>query len=266
MIQVLIVDDEELAREGMRMHLARHPDVEVLGESSSGREAVEAIERLKPDLVFLDVQMPGLDGFDVIQAVGEESMPAVIFVTAHQAPAVQAFEASALDYVLKPFDRERFDRALERARYRLETERLEAWAHNLNSMLAGADKEGKAASSPSSGTPGPFAERFLASRARRKHVVPVAKIDWVEASGDYVKVHVQDGSFLLRMTLVDMEERLNPEQFVRIHRSTIINLDRVKELQPYSNREYIVIMRDGTKLKLSRSYRDRFDAHFGEDS
>jgi two-component system, LytTR family, response regulator len=264
-IRTLIVDDEPLAREGIRIQLARHPDVEVVAECASGREAVRMIEEVQPDLVFLDVQMPGLDGFGLIEAVGAEQMPVVVFVTAHDAHALRAFEAHALDYVLKPIDRERFEQALTRARRRLEKDRYGAVGQRLSAALA--EIGGGRAADPADVIPSPpdrqTADRFLVASGHRRRVVSAAAIDWVEAESDHVRLHVGGESYLLRLSLANLEARLDPQRFVRVHRSTIVNVDRIGELLPYSNREYIAVLHDGTRLKVSRSYRDRLDSFFG---
>ncbi|HEX2190569.1 MAG TPA: LytTR family transcriptional regulator DNA-binding domain-containing protein [Longimicrobiaceae bacterium] len=260
MIRALIVDDEPLARRGIRLCLGRAGDVEVVGECGSGREAVRAIEDLAPDLVFLDVQMPGLDGFGVVEAVGPDRMPPVVFVTAYDQHAIRAFDAQALDYLLKPIDDDRFDRALERARRSL-AERREL---NLGRRLTAAMAElGVAEVARPAGEARRHAGRFLVKKAGRVVLVGADEIDWVEAAGDYVRLHAGRESHLLRETMARMEEQLDPERFVRIHRSTIVNVQRIRELQPYFNRDHVVILLDGTRLRLSRSYVERLEERFG---
>jgi two-component system, LytTR family, response regulator len=245
-VRTLIVDDEPLARRGLRVRLARRPGVEVVGECASGRAAVEAIRALAPDLVLLDVQMPGLDGFAVVDAataaVGVDAMPVVVFVTAHDEHALRAFEAQALDYVLKPIAAARLDRALDRAERRV--------AERRERRERAADPEAPL-------------DRFLVTRGGRVVVVPVDVVDWIEADGDYVRLHVGRDRHLLRETMGRLEARLDPRRFVRIHRSVICNVDRIAELHPHLNREYVVVLHDGTRLKLSRSYRDRLDTRLG---
>lgn len=263
-IRVLIVDDEELARRGIRTRLARAGDVDIVGECASGREATRAIETLKPDLVFLDVQMPGVDGFGVVGAVGADRMPTTIFVTAYDQYALEAFEAAALDYLLKPIDDERFERAFERARCHLTERRESLLGRRLSAALAQAGLLGE----PRAGASAPAADqasraRFLARRRGRLRLIGAEEIDWVEAAGDYVNLHVGSESHTLRESMGAMEAKLDPNRFVRIHRSTIVNVERIRELQPYSNREYVLVLENGTKLKLSRTYRDRLEQALG---
>lgn len=228
-IRALVVDDEPLARRGIVARLARHADVDVAGECASGREAVRMIPAVAPDVVFLDVQMPGMDGFAVVEAVGIERMPLVVFVTAHDTHAIRAFEVQASDYLLKPIDDERFDGALARVRRRLVEQR----------------------------TVGPVPERLVIRDRGRMLLVAADEIDWVGAERDYVRVYTRARSHLVRETMAAMEARLPAAQFARIHRSAIVNLARIRELRPHANREFTVVLRDGTLLRLSRSYRDR---------
>ena len=244
--RILIVDDEPLARERIRTLLAERTDVETVGECRDGQEAVEAIHSLAPDLVFLDVQMPELDGFGVIEAVGAEAMPAVIFVTAYDQHALRAFEVHALDYLLKPFDIERFNEALDRA-LRLLDHRSDAVSQKLARLL---DDLGTAPS---------HLDRLMIKSRARIYFVRVDEIDWIEAAGNYLRLHTGTDTHLLRQTMTRMEDQLDPNQFIRIHRSTIVNVDRVKELQSLFSGDYEVTLTDGTKLTLSRSYRDRLD-------
>jgi two-component system LytT family response regulator len=245
MIRVLIVDDEPLPRERIRTLLAGH-DVEIVGECRDGLEAVQAIRRLGPDLVFLDVQMPGLDGFGVLDAVAGGPLPAVIFVTAYDAYAVRAFEASALDYLLKPIRPDRFEQALARALRQYDTaerdvreRRLYAWVEQLR-----ADQS--------------YTRRFVVEVGGRLHFVRVDEIDWVGAADNYVTLHAAGGrSYLLRRTLTAVEAELPPDRFVRVHRSLLINVDRVASVEPHTHGEYVVTMHDGTRLTTSRSYSHR---------
>jgi two-component system LytT family response regulator len=246
MIRALVVDDEPLARRGIRVRLERAADVEVIGESANGPEAVAAIRELSPDLVFLDVQMPGLDGFGVVEQVGAERMPPVVFVTAYDAHALKAFDVHALDYLLKPIDDERFDVAVERARRRI-TERA-ALGRQLAAVLAELRDR-----------------RILIKDRGKVIIVNEADVDWVEAEGDYVRIHTGGRGHLLRETMAAMAERLDPARFARIHRSTIVNVSRIRELKPHPNREYTVVLHDGTRLKLSRGYRDALRGHFADE-
>lgn len=249
-IRVLIVDDEPPARERILALLADEPDIAVLGECESGLAAVEMIRNLDPDLVFLDVQMPGLDGFGVVAELGG-ALPVLVFVTAYDAYAVRAFEVHALDYLLKPFDRERFRETLDRARAAL-TERV---TPGLSAGLAAPITEADPGRTP--------LRRLLAKRDGRLVVLKAAEIDWIESSANYASLHVGKETYLVRETMQSLEGRLDPAQFLRIHRSTIVNLDRVQEIEPYFHGDYIVRLADGQRLTLSRTYRDRLQKHFG---
>jgi two-component system LytT family response regulator len=245
-IRTLIVDDEPLARERVRSLLNEQPGVEVIGEAQDGDQAVQAILRESPDLVFLDVQMPEKNGFDVIQAVGADRMPAVVFVTAYDQHALKAFEVHAVDYLLKPFDRERFEGAVDRARRQLENADTGVLKHQLQRLVAQL--------TPATA---PRQERLIVKTGGRLFFLRADEIDWIEAAGNYVRLHVGKEAHLLRETMNAIEARLDPNQFLRIHRSRIVNMERVKELHPWFNGDYAVILRDGTKLMLSRGYRDR---------
>ena len=243
-IKALIVDDEPLARQRIRQLLADESDFEVAGEAGNGLEAVTIIDSLRPDLVFLDIQMPELDGFGVIEAIGVDRMPPTLFVTAFDAHAVKAFEVHAMDYLLKPFDRDRFRRAL-------------AWVREHPKVLGG--EEGGFKSLLTELEPShPRPDRFLVRNGDRWVLVKTAAIQWVEAEDNYVRLHVEGASHLLRHTMSGMLSRLDPKQFKRIHRSAIVNLDYIRELQPWSGSDLAVFMRDGTRLTLSRTYRDQF--------
>ena len=269
-IRTLIVDDEPLARRGLELRLQRHADIAIVGEAGNGREAFHAISDLKPELMFLDVQMPGVDGFGVIDAIGADQMPVVIFVTAHDIHALRAFEAHAFDYLLKPIDDDRFAATVDRARRRVvEREesgvarRLAALMHDIRPALD-ADRHPPARSeAPEASVPGPSG-RIVVRDRDRVVFIDVADIDWIGADGDYVRIHTAGKSHLVRDTMAAMEARLDPNAFVRIHRSTIVNSSRIKELRPYSSREYAVVLKDGTRLRLSRRYRDRLRTHFRE--
>jgi two-component system, LytTR family, response regulator len=243
-IRALIVDDEPLAREGIQMRLEQESDIEVIGACGNGRDAVTAILREVPDLVFLDIQMPRLDGFGVIEAVGVTRMPHVIFVTAYDEHALRAFEVSALDYLLKPVDGERFFEALERARDRIRGKNLEAITEQLQKMMAALQVERK------------YLERLSIKSAGRIIFLGVDEIDWIEAADNYVQVHAGRESHLLHATMNSLERRLDPNQFLRIHRSTIVNIKRIKELHPMFHGEYRIILKDGTKLTSGRGYRE----------
>ncbi|NOT06864.1 MAG: response regulator transcription factor [Gemmatimonadales bacterium] len=244
-LSVLIVGDEPLARERLRTLLADEAEVTVLGECSSGRAAVRAITERKPSLVFLDVQMPGLDGFGVIEQIGVHRVPAIVFVTAYDQYALKAFDVHALDYLLKPFDRERFQATLARAR---EAVRLREGG--------GADQRVAALLETLTGKR-KFAERLLVKTGGKERLIPVDEVDWFEAAGNYVRIHIKGERLLLRETMANLETRLDPDGFARIHRSTIVNLKRVKELEPWFHGDYVVRLHDGQKLTLSRSHRPK---------
>ena len=269
-IRAIIVDDEPLARRGIRARLERAGGFTVLAECGSGREAIAAIREHGPSVVFLDVQMPGIDGFGVIREIGADRMPVVIFVTAHDTHALRAFEAHALDYLLKPIDDDRFAMAVDRARRRV-TERDEsAVARRLVALMqeVGAAADAVHGAHPVGGDGGasaPAPSRIVIRDRDRVLLIDVNDIDWVGADGDYVRIHAGGKSHLLRDTMAAMEERLDPATFVRIHRSAIVNVGRIRELRPYSSREYSVILRDGTRLRLSRRYRDRLRTHLGSE-
>jgi two-component system, LytTR family, response regulator len=249
-IRTLIIDDEDLARDRLKSLLARESRIEVIGEASDGKSAVAAIEKLKPDLVFLDVQMPELNGFEVLEALDEKRLPNVVFVTAHDKFALKAFDVHAVDYLLKPFDRERFQLALDRAIAKFETNQ----AGRKDESLAAVLQETKAG--------GPI-ERLMVKNEGRVLLIKVDDIDWVEAADNYVNIKVGKESHMMRDTLTSLEGRLPPEKFMRISRSTIVNVDRIYELQPMFHGEYIVVLKNGTKLTLSRSYRDKLDRLMG---
>jgi two-component system LytT family response regulator len=245
---VLIVDDEPLAREGLRMLLTGDPQVTAISEAKNGREAVTAIRESRPDLVFLDVQMPAIDGFQVVQEVGPEQMPAVVFVTAHDQYAIRAFEINALDYLLKPVTAERFHQALDRAKARLS--HGEEMSLRMVSLL-------EAMANPS-----PYAKRLAIRSGSRTLFVPVDDIEWIQAAENYVELHQIEGSpcHLLQATMNTLEASLNPETFLRIHRSLIVNVGRIKELQPAGHGEYVVVLRSGARLQSGRSYHEKLKA------
>lgn len=244
-LRTLIVDDEPLARQRIRHLLQKATDIEVLAECANGLEAVKAIEDLAPDLVFLDIQMPELDGFGVVEAIGADRMPATLFITAFDQHALKAFEVHALDYLLKPFDPERFHLALDRARRWCAQPSAEPGKPDLEALLAGLRKEH------------PVVDRLLVRQGDRHVLVRTAAVQWIEAEDNYVRLHVEGTSYLLRQTMTSLLTRLDPGHFRRIHRSAIVNLDFIKEFQPWTSGDYLVIMRDGTKLTLSRTYRDQ---------
>ena len=250
-MKVLIVDDEPLARERVRRHLRDEPGVEIVGEAGNGREAVSAIEEKTPDLVFLDVQMPEMNGFEVLQALGENKIPAIVFTTAYDKYAIQAFEFHALDYLLKPFSRERFRRAVRHAREQLENSRQSG---SIDERLVSLLENLKAKK---------YLERIVVKSSGRVFFIKTDEIDWIEAAGNYLKLHVGRDAHLIRETMQSIEAKLDPEKFFRIHRSTLVQIDRIKELHPLFGGDYAVILRNGTELNLSRNYRERLPELFG---
>ena len=250
-IRAIIVDDEPLGRERIRTLLADDSDIEIVGESADGRKAVSSIAKLNPDLLFLDVQMPEMDGFEVLESIAGAEMPVVIFVTAYDKYAVKAFQVHALDYLLKSFDRDRFTEAVRRAK----TEIAKGREHHLDERLASLLEDLQERR--------PRPERLVVRSGGRILFLRVEEIDWIEAADNYVSLHVGRESHLLRGTMASIEERLDPRKFLRIHRSTIVNLDRVAELSPLFHGDYEVRLRDGAKLTLSRGYREKLQEPLG---
>jgi two-component system LytT family response regulator len=254
-IRTLIVDDEPLARERIKRFLADERDLELVGECAEGSEAVAAIKNLKPDLVFLDIQIPELDGFGVLKAVGIAEMPAVIFVTAYDRYALQAFDVNALDYLLKPYNHERFRKAVERARAQLSNGAKGELGERLLSLLENFKAE-----------PARHLERLMIKSSGRVFFLRTEELDWIEAEGNYLRLHAGKESHLLRETMNRLASKLDPDKFLRIHRSTLVNIERIKELQPLFSGDYVVILRDGKQLTLSRSYRDKLLERFENSS
>ncbi len=259
-IRALVVDDEPVARDGIRVLLDDDPDIEIVGDCADGREAVEAIENLSPQLVFLDVQMPELDGFGVIERVGAENMPVVIFVTAYDQYALKAFDVAAIDYLLKPFDDERFALAVSRAKSQIRQGRVGELSRRLIALLESKTSKTGQREAPSTRN---YLQRVMLKTGGKVVFLRVAEIDWIEAEGDYVRLHVRGESHLLRDTMKRLEKQLDPSLFVRTHRSTIVNLDRIKELHPFFHGDYMVILKDGTELKLSRNRRRALEERLG---
>jgi two-component system LytT family response regulator len=251
-VRTLVADDEPIARKRLVRLLENEPEAELVASCGTGLEAVEAIRAHAPQLLFLDVQMPGLDGFGVLESLGLATPPAVIFVTAFDAYAVQAFDANALDYLLKPFDADRFHRAFARARDRLHAPVGGADATAISALIAGLSR------------PRQSAERLAIRADGRVYFVRVTEIDWIETASNYVRLHTGKTSHLLREPLSTLETRLDPEQFLRIHRTTVVNVERLRELQPWFSGEFIAILHDGTRLKVSRGYRDRVARWLGQ--
>jgi len=251
-IRTLVVDDEPVARERIVGLLNQEKDIEVVGEYADGTQAVSAIQQQHPDLVFLDVQMPACDGFGVIQQLGPEQVPAVVFVTAYDEYALRAFEVHAIDYLLKPFGRDRFAQTLQHAREHLERRRAGDLGKRLMALVQDIKPEPQKL------------DRLVVKSGGRVFFLRTQEIDWIEAAGNYVRLHLGTEAHLLRETMNSIESRLNPEIFFRIHRSHIVNIERIKELQPWFNGEYVVILRNGARLTLSRGYREKLQERLGK--
>ena len=252
-IRAVIVDDESPARRKISRFLAGEEDFVVIGEAGTGLEAVQVIETARPDLVFLDVQMPGLDGFGVIEALTAKPLPQIVFITAYDHFALKAFEVHALDYLLKPFDQPRFQKVLDRARQqfaRVAKDRQEDLSEKLNLLLKELNGRPK------------YAERLLVNAGERTLLLAVEKIDWIEAARNYVNLHVGRESYLLRSTIEGLSQKLDPSKFLRANRSQIVNVESIRELQPWFHGEYRIILNDGTEVSWSRRYLDRGSALF----
>jgi two-component system LytT family response regulator len=245
MIRALIVDDEPLSRERIGTLLARHREIRVIGECADGEEAVRTILAERPDLVFLDIQMPELDGFEVIQAVSGEYLPAIVFVTAYDEYALRAFEVDPVDYILKPISAARFERALLRAMARLGRTDRPGPDPALVDLVARLRTEQR------------LIRRFVVRSGSRIAFVRASDVDWIDVADNYLRLHVSGREHLVRETMKSVESRLQPEAFVRVHRSVIINLDRVESVEPHAHGEYVVTMKDGVRLRTSRSYSER---------
>jgi two-component system LytT family response regulator len=256
-ITVLVADDEPLARRRLLRLLRAEPGIDVVAECKGGRSAVEQILARSPDLVFLDIQMPDLDGFGVIAEVGAERMPAVVFVTAYDQYALRAFEVHAFDYLLKPFEGERFHAALSRVRSFLSARRRDGYPgeEQLRRLLAEVlGRETEAPAKPAS----PFFERVAVKSDGGTRILQIADVDWFETDGNYVRVHVGKSTYLIRSTANRLQEELDPARFARIHRRYLVNVDRVVGLEPWFGGDAVVLLRDGTKLRLSRNFREEF--------
>lgn len=277
-VRVLIVDDEALARQRVRRLLQNEPDVEIVGEAESGHDAVTMIRELQPDLVCLDVQMPGLDGFGVLREIDGSTVPMVLFITAYDEHAQRAFDVHAVDYVLKPVDDERFRAAFDKARRQRANaqaaERLGELLETVRRLADGGSAEprpdamsvasGAAAGAAANGANGGrYASRILVKQDGRMFFVKTTEIDWIEADRNYVRLHVGKTAHTIRERISHLEETLDPRLFARIHRSTIVNLNRVREMQQWFSGDYVVILEDGTRLRLSRHYRDRVEKQVG---
>lgn len=244
----LIVDDEPLAREGLRMWLAADPDVSAIQEAKDGKQAIAAIRDTRPDLVFLDVQMPEMDGFSVVHEIGADRMPEVVFVTAHNQHAIQAFEINAIDYLLKPVTEQRFTQALMRAKTRLQSRPSEEANRQIIGLLETIV------------SPRRQVKRLAVRSAGKTVFVDVDEIDWVDAAENYVQLHCGQAVHLLHVPMNTLEKSLDPETFLRIHRSTIVNVGRIKDLQPGVHGEYVLTLRSGVRLQSGRTYQEKLRA------
>ena len=261
-LTVVVVDDEPLARRRLARLLKKDSSIDVVAQCAGGRAAVEEIRQQRPDLVFLDIQMPDLDGFGVVEAVGPEQMPAVVFVTAYDEYALRAFDVHAVDYLLKPYDEERFEKALARARARTAGRGLSAAEEEARLRAVLRDMIGAAASA----APRPrYPDRLAVRGSESTRILPVSDVDGFETYGKYVRVHVGRATYLIRTTATQLMEELDPHRFARIHRRYLVNLDRVTEIQPWFGGDAVIVLRDGTKLRLSRFYKDDFNARMLTD-
>jgi two-component system, LytTR family, response regulator len=262
-ITTLIVDDEELARRGIELRLEDHPDFKVVAQCANGREALEVIANEQPQLMFLDIQMPGMSGFDVVSHIPQESLPIIVFVTAFDQYALNAFEAQALDYLLKPMNDVRFTQTLARVRTLIQQRAAVAQREQVMGLLANtrgtASLDEVSLKRDELNRTTDYAV-ILPIREETDTVrVHVASIDWIDAAGDYMCVHASGRTYVLRETMKSLESILDPKMFQRVHRSTIVNISRVRRLRPHTNGEYFLTLEDGQEIKLSRSYRDRVD-------
>jgi len=252
LIRVLIVDDEPLARKRLRELLKDDSEIAIIGECANGDETISATRELAPDLIFLDVQMPGIDGLAVSETLDGRQSPLVIFVTAYEQYAVRAFDVQAVDYLLKPFDRARFAQALQRAKERLREKRRDDVNLQILDLLSEIKDKPQ------------YLDRLVIKNNDRVFVLKSDEIDWIEAEGNYVRVHFGKQSSLIRETLTGLAAQLDPRKFPRIHRSRLVNIDRIQELQPWSHRDWRIILRGGAELRLSRNYRDQLHQLLGK--
>jgi len=243
-LRALVVDDEPLARRSIRRLLERRSDVDIVGECADGASAVMTIREQKPDVVFLDVQMPEMTGFDVIREIGPDAMPVTIFVTAYDQYALRAFDENATDYLLKPFRKVRFDRALQRAKERI------AGTPNVSDLRALVARMDRDLAPPE------YVDRLTVAENGRIFLIDIDEIDWIAASGNYALLHTLRRTYEIRQTLTELEAKLNPREFLRIHRSTIVNIRRIKEIQPWFRGHHVVILKNGQELRMSRYQRE----------
>lgn len=252
-LRAIVVDDEMLARQIIREMLEHDDEVEIVAECVNGREAIEAIQTHHPDLLFLDIQMPEVAGFEVLETLKSERSPIVIFVTAYDQYAVRAFDYHALDYLLKPFDRERFELSVSRAKAQLRRDRNGELDKRIVALLEALKAEAK------------YVERLVIKNGGRVFFLETDEVNWIEAEGNYVRLHTDKKAHLLRETISSLEAQLDPKKFLRVHRSTIVRIDSIRELQPWFHGEYHIILHNGTKLTLSRNYREQLQAVLGKN-
>ncbi len=256
-IKALIVDDEQLSREGIRIRLQEYPDISIIGECASGKEAIEMIDELKPDLVFLDIQMPEMNGFEVLQKIKMSPPPLIIFITAYDKFAVEAFEYHAFDYLLKPINDKRFHKTLNRVTTEMNHRHLERYSQQLQYMINEYLAMSNDNPQENNTTYAPITRIFVKAKDQIA-ILPVQEVEWIESAGDYVYIHTKEQKHLVRDTLASFESKLNPSQFVRIHRSTIVNIEKVRSFRPNESGDYDVFLLNGQQLKLSRNYRTHF--------
>lgn len=248
-VRVLVIDDEPLARAGIIARLAGFADISVVGECSTGAEALDSIPRVSPDLIFIDIEMPGISGLDLLRSLPKQQARCIVFLTAHEEYALDAFNVEAFDYILKPIDNVRFAACIERVRRMLALHRQEASLEKLYGLLATAEK----------GDNGGAIKRFPVRRGNEFTFIQVGDVDWIEGLGDYAGLHVGNKTHLIREPLISLEVRLNRTQFVRIHRSTIVQIERIVRMEPSTNRDAVLMLRDGSTLRVSRTYRSRLE-------
>ncbi|MEK9137832.1 MAG: LytTR family DNA-binding domain-containing protein [Bacteroidota bacterium] len=261
-IKAIVVDDEPVARQTIRLLLQNEPDVELVAECPNGTAAVDAIKKETPDLIFLDIQMPGMNGFEVLSALSSKELPAVIFTTAYDKYALKAFEVHALDYLLKPFDDDRFRQSLEHAKSVILGNKVEEISRQLFDLLERYDARLPALAERAAGKD--YLTRFMVKSAGRTVIVDVADVDWIVAEGNYVSIHAQGKKHLLREKIGALETQLDPRKFVRIHRSTIVRTDLIKTMKPLFNGDHLITLAGGTEFTLSRTYRERVLASLGK--
>lgn len=255
-IRTILVDDEKLAIQGLQLRLAKFPDVEVIDTCSNGREAIRKIKTEKPDLVFLDIQMPGFDGFSVVKGVMEIEPPLFVFVTAYQEHAVRAFEANAVNYLMKPVDEDKLADTLDRVRTRIAEKRSAEEAEKLKNVLAEVAPDAMEAMPEEAEAASRFEKLINIKDRGQIFRVDVDTIEYIEAAGDYMCIYTGDNSYILRETMKDLDRRLDPRLFQRVHRSTIVNLGLVRQVKPHTNGECFLVLESGAQVKVSRSYRD----------